>query len=177
LGSVDEKPTVVCEADETSPVGTYPINVSLGAMTNNHATCIAGCLTITEAPLLVSTGNYEKMQGDENPVFTLTYEGFKNNETESVLTEKPTVTTTATKDSEPGEYSITISGGEALNYDLSYQNGLLIVTESSDISTVCASQSFDIYSLQGHKVRTSTKLYEGLPKGIYIVNGRKLVIK
>ena len=177
VGDVSGKPALSCEADETSPVGTYPISVSLEAIANYNNTCIAGTLTIFEAPLSVSVGNYEKKQGEENPVFTLTYEGFKNNETESVLTKKPMVTTTATKESVPGEYSLTVSGGEARNYELTYQNGILTVTESAGISTIISSHSADVYSLQGHKVRTITKSFEDLPKGIYIANGQKIVIK
>ena len=64
----------------------------------------------------------------ENPKFTLTYEGFKNKETESVLKEMPTVTTTAQKDSPVGDYEVNVSGAEAQNYDISYQNGVLTVT-------------------------------------------------
>jgi len=35
---------------------------------------------------------------------------------------------------------------------------------------------FDIYDLQGRKVRTKTVSTDGLPKGIYIINGKKIII-
>ena len=38
-------------------------------------------------------------------------------------------------------------------------------------------QAFDIYTLQGHKVRTKATTLEGLPKGVYIVKGNKVVVK
>ena len=38
-------------------------------------------------------------------------------------------------------------------------------------------QAFDIYTLQGHKVRAKATTLDGLPKGVYIVNGNKVVIK
>ena len=41
-----------------------------------------------------------------------------------VNTKKPIATTTATKNSPVGEYEIVVSGGEAQNYELSYQNGV-----------------------------------------------------
>jgi hypothetical protein len=94
---------------------------------------VEGTLTITKAPLSVKAGTYTKKQGDPLPEFTLTYEGFKNNETEAVLTKKPTATTTATKESTPGEYVVTVSGGEATNYELSYTNGKLIVAEADAV--------------------------------------------
>ena len=34
---------------------------------------------------------------------------------------------------------------------------------------------FDVYDLSGRKVRTAVSSLDGLPKGIYIVNGRKVM--
>ena len=34
---------------------------------------------------------------------------------------------------------------------------------------------FDIYDVKGHKVRTAATTLDNLPKGIYIVNGRKMM--
>ena len=36
---------------------------------------------------------------------------------------------------------------------------------------------FDVYNLQGHKVRSNTTDLKGLSKGIYIINGKKVVVK
>ena len=36
---------------------------------------------------------------------------------------------------------------------------------------------FDIYNLQGHKIRSKVSTTDGLPKGIYIVNGKKKVVQ
>ena len=76
-----------------------------------------------------------------------------------------------------GLYDIVVSGGEAENYELSYQNGVLTITESTGIATISTKNPVDIYTLQGHKVRTKVMTAEGLPKGVYIVNGRKVVVK
>jgi len=170
-------PKIVCEATATSPVGEYPIVIQKGSVTNYNDTYVNGVLTITKAPLTVKAGTYTRMEGEENPEFTLTYDGFKNNETEAVLTKKPTATTTATKDSPAGDYEIVISGGEAQNYELSYENGMLTVNVSTGITTISATHPVAIYTLQGYIVRKNTTTLEGLPKGIYIVNGRKIVIK
>ena len=83
-------PEISCEATATSPVGTYDIIVSRGTVTNYNVTYVAGTLTITKAPLNIAAGTYTKKQGDPMPEFTLTYTGFKNDETENVLTTKPT---------------------------------------------------------------------------------------
>ena len=123
-------PEITCEANKTSPVGTYPIVVSKGSVTNARTTFVNGTLTITKAPLTIKAGNYTKVKGEDNPTFTPTYEGFKNNETETVLTKKPTLTTTATKDSPVGTYPVTASGAEAKNYEISYEAGTLTVNEN-----------------------------------------------
>ena len=123
-------PEITCEATKTSPVGTYSIVVSQGSVTNSEISFVNGTLTITKAPLKVKAGSYNKKQGDDNPTFTPTYEGFKNDETEAVLTKKPTLTTTATKDSPVGTYPVTASGAEAKNYEISYEAGTLTVNEN-----------------------------------------------
>ena len=38
-------------------------------------------------------------------------------------------------------------------------------------------QSFDVYNIQGRKVKENTTTLKGLPSGIYIVNGKKLMVK
>ena len=126
-------PEITCEATATSPVGTYPIVVKKGSVTNYNVTYVAGMLTITKAPLTIKAGTYTKKQGERNPEFTLTYEGFKNNETKAVLTKQPTVSCNATESSTPGEYPVTVSGAEAQNYAITYVNGTLIVTEADAV--------------------------------------------
>ena len=128
-GTISGTPTITCEATKTSPVGTYPIVISKGSVTNNNVTYVYGTLTITKAPLKITAKDYTIKQGEALPTFEATYEGFKNSETSTVLTKKPTITTTATSASEPGEYDITVSGAEAQNYKISYVKGKLIVTE------------------------------------------------
>ena len=121
-------PEISCEATATSPVGTYPIIIKKGGVTNYNDSYVNGTLTITKAPLKITAGDYTRMQGQMNPEFTLTYEGFKNGETEDVLTKKPVATTEATLTSPVGIYEVTVSGAEADNYDISYVNGTLTVT-------------------------------------------------
>lgn len=86
-------------------------------------------LVITKAALTIAAGTYTKKEGEENPAFTLTYNGFKNGENSSVLTKMPTVSCEATANSPVGEYPVTVSGAEAKNYDISYVAGKLIITE------------------------------------------------
>ena len=172
-------PVITCEATETSPVGEYPIVVTKGSVTNSNDSYVNGTLTITKAPLKVSVGNYSRTKGEDNPEFTIDYDWFKNGDDVSVLLTKPTAYTTATKDSEAGEYPIYISGGDAQNYELFYTDGVLTVIASTGIDSVVSSESkvFDVYSIGGTKVRSKISTLDNLPKGVYIVNGKKLVVK
>ena len=67
---------------------------------------------------MIKAGTYTKIRYEENPEFTLYYQGFKNNETEDVLTKKPTVATTATKESLLDTYDVTVSDAEAQYYKM-----------------------------------------------------------
>jgi len=131
---LDGTPEIICEATENSQVGTYDIIVKPGSVKNFNATYVNGKLTITKAPLTITAKDYTIKQGEELPTFEVTYEGFKNNETEDVLTKKPTIATTATSASEPGEYDITASDAEATNYEIGYVNGKLTIETSNIIS-------------------------------------------
>ena len=126
-GALDGTPEITCEATEESPAGTYDIIVKRGTETNYNVTYVKGTLTITKAPLTIKAGTYTKKRGKDNPEFTLTYEGFKNEETKDALTKQPITTTTATKESAVGEYEVKVSGAEAQNYEISYTNGVLII--------------------------------------------------
>ena len=125
------EPTITCSATATSPVGTYDIVIAKGSVSNSTVELVKGTLTITKAPLTISAGNYNKVEGEDNPTFTPTFSGFKNGETKSVLTKQPTITTTATKTSPAGNYPVTLSGAEANNYTITYQNGILTVAAYS----------------------------------------------
>ena len=177
-GTLDGSPKISCEATANSPVGTYPIVVSKGTETNGSVTYVKGTLTITKAPLTISGGTYTMKQGDALPTLKAEYSGFKNGETEAVLTKKPMLTTTATSSSDPGEYEVTVSGAESQNYEISYKPGKIIVPQAVGIETVQVNSNlFDIYNLQGKVVRKNAKDLNGLPKGIYIVKGQKVVVK
>ncbi len=171
-------PALNCEATSTSPVGTYPITVSKGAVENYNVTYVAGTLTITKAPLTIRGGTYTMKQGEALPEFKASYEGWKNNETEAVLTTKPTLTTTATSQSAPGTYDVVVAGAEAQNYAISCVNGLLTIEKNpTGIAEISITHPVDVYTLQGQKVRTLATTLEGLPTGIYIINGRKVSVK
>ena len=121
-------PSITCAATVTSPVGEYDIVASKGTVTNYNVTYVNGKLTITKAPLTITAKSYAIKQGDALPTFEAEYSGFKNNETSSVLSAQPRITTSATSASEPGTYEIIVSDASATNYEISYVKGTLTIS-------------------------------------------------
>ena len=166
-------PSLTTTATKTSPVGTYPITVTKGTVTNEQVTYVAGTLTITKAPLTVGVKNETITEGDAIPAFTLTYDGFRNSDTEATaFTKSPVAKTTATPSSPAGTYPITVSGGEAQNYALTYGQGTLTIEEKEvdGVSSVKADEQPNsaTYNLAGQKVNAQYK-------GIVIRNGKKVM--
>ena len=132
-GTLNGKPSLSTTAAKTSAVGTYPITVTRGTVTNTLVTFVDGTLTINKAPLTVGVQNVTITEGDPIPTFTLTYSGWKNSDTaERAFTAKPTASTTATSSSKAGTYDITVSGGTAKNYTMSYQKGTLTILKKDE---------------------------------------------
>ena len=176
--SLKGEPSVTCVADEKSPVGKYAIKVSVGSVTNGYTKFVDGTLTITPAELTVTVADASRDKGADNPEFVLTYEGFKNGETEAVLTVKPTASTTATKDSPAGVYDITVSGGQATNYTFKYVGGKLTVSNNDvAVRSLTIEETFDVYDIYGKKILSGATSLTGLRKGVYVVNGRKVIVQ
>ena len=131
--ALDGTPEIVCSAVANSPVGSYTIEVKQGSIKNYNVHFESGSLVITKAPLSISAGNYTKKQGDAMPVFKASYAGFKNGENESVLTKQPVFSCEANEASAPAEYAVTISGADAENYEISYEQGHLTVVEADAV--------------------------------------------
>lgn len=92
-------------------------------------------LTVNKAPLTITANDCTKQEGKENPDLTVSYEGFVYNDDISSLTTLPSITTTATTESPAGTYPITASGAEAANYEITYVEGTLTVTEAPVVSS------------------------------------------
>ena len=139
-------PMLSCSATSTSAVGTYPITISKGSVTNKNVTYVNGTLTIVKAPLTISAGNYTKKHGEENPKFSATFSGFKNGETSAVLTKQPVFITDVIASTSPGLYAVRVSGAEAQNYEISYVNGTITVTKATHVKITINQYGSDTYS-------------------------------
>ena len=138
--SLTGEPSLTTTATKTSPVGEYDIVVERGTITGDY-TAKNGKLTITKAPLTITAKSYTIKQGDALPAFEAEYTGFKNNETASVLSAQPKITTNATSASEPGTYDIVVSDASATNYDITYVKGTLTITKADEVVVTAKSYS------------------------------------
>ena len=78
---VTTPPSYSCSGTSTSNVGNYIITPS-GAEADNYTfTYENGLLQIGKRDLKVIPDNFSRVYGDNNPVFTLSYEGFVNGDT------------------------------------------------------------------------------------------------
>lgn len=125
------QPVAETEANVESTVGEYAITVS-GAEADNYDFTYEGAkLTVTKAMLTVTADAQTKVYGEKNPELTATITGYVNGEDASAITTMPVVTTDCTTKSAVDKYTITVSGGEAQNYEFTYVPATLTVTSRS----------------------------------------------
>lgn len=170
------KPLITTNAKKNSNVGVYAIEIGNAQSKNYTLSYQKGQLTVNKRQLRVSTNNYTREYGQENPNFELSYVGFVNNENENVLISKPKATTKATPYSDVGVYDITIDNGVAENYDFSYNTGKLTIEkayqtltwnqEFSDVKqydqielTATASSGLDVtYTVEGNQICSISRI-------------------
>ncbi len=117
-------------------VGQYDMQIGNLSAGNKYDISIeSSTFTISAAGITATAVDRSRKFGEDNPAFTASYSGFVNGEDESVLTKQPTFSSTATKDSDAGEYTIDISGAEAPNYAISYTSGSLTIDKADQSIT------------------------------------------
>ena len=116
-------------------VGNYAINQGTLALSANYVLNYVGANLVVHPVLLgVTAGNFSRVYGATNPVFTASYSGFVNGETTAIISGTPSLTTTADANSVVGTYVITAALGTltAANYNfVNFTNGTLTVTPAA----------------------------------------------
>ena len=122
---------------------SYANNINAGTATvsvtdkeGGHYTfeSVRKTFTIAKAPLTIFAGDYDIFEGDKFPEFTPRYDGFVNNETEAVLTAKPIISCNATTTSKPGDYTVSVGGAKAANYNITHKSGKLKIIAMKFVS-------------------------------------------
>ncbi len=119
--------TVFIRLAATTPVNVYTGNIVLSStgVGNVNVTMAKG--TVSPDVLTITADNKSRTYGVNNPILTISYSGFVNNETAAQLIQQPLIRTTATSISPIGEYPITVSGAVSVNYTFVYVPGILSI--------------------------------------------------
>lgn len=112
-------------------VGCYTITPSGLTSSNYNITFTAGTLTVNKATLTITADNKSVTYGEAAPEYTVSYSGFVNSETASVLGGFLNIACTYAQNDNVGTYVITPSGFSAQNYVITYVGGTLTVSLAS----------------------------------------------
>ncbi len=152
LAVVGGAPSLSTTATAASPVGTYPITVTLATLSALDYTfsAVNGSLDVTKAHLTVTANDQDMGHGDAVPALTDAITGFVNGDLPSVIAGVPKLSTTATSLSAAGQYPINVdvSGVSATNYDFNGIPGTLTVhPKVTDVRVHWGKQSISIVGL------------------------------
>ncbi|MEJ8801611.1 MBG domain-containing protein [Pontibacter sp. H249] len=125
--------------------GTVYVRASQEDNGNYHAaTPVERSFIVERKVLLVKADDKERVFGESYPQLSISYQGFVSGEGVSVFTALPSAYTAATSTSDVGTYPITVSGGQAANYSLTYQSGTLTITKApTALSLAELEQTYD----------------------------------
>jgi hypothetical protein len=110
-------------------VGSYLITPSGLTSANYTITFNTGSLAVTPAPLSVTADAKSKVYGAADPAFTVTYSGFVNAETATVL--GGTLAFSRAPGENVGSYLISPSGLTSANYSITFNTGSLTITKAA----------------------------------------------
>lgn len=127
-----------------SNVGSSSCNVLVNFVTGDphyisFGVSIPATYTINPAPLVISTGEYEREYGEENPEIALSVSGYLNWDNENVFSTKPRVVNGESdwwpalpdKTSKPGRYPIHVYASLSnQNYKIVYNSGAVTVNKA-----------------------------------------------
>lgn len=121
VATVDANGKVIAKAEGQCQIIAYSADRSV------KAEC---AVTVTKIPLTVRVEDVSRKYGDENPQFKISYEGFRDGDTETRLTTSAVAQTDANLKSAVGDYEIILSGAESNKYSFNYVAGTLTITKA-----------------------------------------------
>jgi gliding motility-associated-like protein len=119
--------TLSAATGSSANVGSHVITAAGGSAENYDVTLQNGTLTVNKAQLTAKADNKSRIYGSVNPSFTITYDGFKYTDNINSLLVRPSVSTTATRESNAGTYDIVLTTGSDNNYEISNTNGVISI--------------------------------------------------
>lgn len=164
-GSLATKPVLTTTAKASSGVSLYPVTITGAQPANYSLTFQNGSIRITPAPLTITAANKSKAYGKTVPLLTTTYTGFVNGDSAAKLNSQAVLGTTASTNSPPGTYPITVSSAASTNYTIKFVNGVMTVNKGA--LTVTAAAKSKVY---GAAIPALTFTVSGFVLGETIAN-------
>lgn len=154
-------------------VGTYAINQNTLTAGSNYSISYTGAnLTITPKALTVTAKSKTITYGDEPANDGVTYSGFVGEENASNLIGTITYACNYEKYGDVGNYTITPSGLTSNNYDITYNNGTLIVNPKEVSLTWSETTSFPYDGTCHCPTATATGMVNGDEIGVTVKGGQ-----
>ena len=130
-------------ADTNSSAGQYPINLGGLTAANYSLTFSDGTLTVLPHALTVTVQPKTKIYGAADPVFTVSYAGFVNGESNTVLGGTLAFSRAAGENVAGSPYAVTPSGLTSTNYSVTYLNGTITINQAA--LTIAADNQTKVY--------------------------------
>ena len=137
---------------------------SLGRRFDNTSHTLSSSVTSNGYRFLVTSLDADSIPGNRGTLFSVTLEADESLETGTVL-----------KGLVNGIEFNTIGNDKLVLDDVSFT--VIVDTNNRIESFIANGQTFDVYSISGKKVLPDVMTFEGLERGIYIVDGKKVVIR
>ncbi|MDE5608144.1 MAG: hypothetical protein K2I64_04330 [Muribaculaceae bacterium] len=173
---ISSEPTVKTSADAKSGAGTYQATLEGGDAENYYFTYsydkgASAKISVTKAPLKITADDKTIVVGSQLPIFTMTFDGFRNGDTRDNLDKFPYISAPEADINSVGEYPIVLSGGSDRNYEFELVNGTLKVDYDAGVSEIEADEEGDveIYNLNGLLLYAGPRDEAKLERGFYIV--------
>lgn len=145
LSSIDVLPRLTPDTSTFTTAGVYPFYFANG--NDNYYDLVSDTADfIVKKRLLTVVADTIKINyGDPIPLLTYRVNGFAEGDNVNVIDQLPSLTTTATSGSLPGNYNIYISGARDENYDFEYKPAILII--QSKLSLVVPNPSKGLFTV------------------------------
>lgn len=168
---LDTKPTASTTYAATTAVSSSPVAVTVsGGSDNNYSfKYVNGSITINKAQVTVTASSHTVTYGDAKPSLSVSYSGFKNGQSATVLTTLPTVSTTYTSSTSVANSPVTVTAkdAEAANYSFKYVDGAITINKHSTDVVVTGGGTYN-YDAKAHNIHATAspaiagKIYYGL---------------
>jgi subtilisin-like proprotein convertase family protein len=157
---LDTPVSLATTATPASAAGSYPISASEAADGDYSVTFVAGTLTVTPAPLVITADSATKVYGAALPAFSAGYSGFVNGDGPGCLSPAVTFTTPASASSPAGLYQVTPGSAANPNYAITFESGNLTISPAA--LTIAAADKTKLF---GQELPAFTATYSGFVNG------------